>query len=40
LVLWDHRATMHRGMPFDEQYARDLQKLTTTDLPAEAIAAA
>lgn len=31
LVLWDNRATLHRGMPFDETHARDLRRVTTKD---------
>lgn len=36
LVIWDNRATLHRGMPFDERHARDLRRVTTKDetLPA------
>ena len=29
LVIWDNRATMHRGRPFDSQaYPRDLRRVT------------
>jgi len=31
LVWWDNRATLHRGMPFDERHARDLRRVTTKD---------
>jgi alpha-ketoglutarate-dependent 2,4-dichlorophenoxyacetate dioxygenase len=31
LVWWDNRATLHRGMPFDEAFARDLRRVTTQD---------
>ncbi|MSO91627.1 MAG: TauD/TfdA family dioxygenase [Acetobacteraceae bacterium] len=31
LVMWDNRATLHRGMPFDETHARDLRRVTTQD---------
>jgi len=31
LVMWDNRATLHRGMPFDENFARDLRRVTTKD---------
>ena len=31
LVIWDNRATLHRGMPFDERHARDLRRVTTKD---------
>ena len=29
LVIWDNRATMHRGRPFDTQaYPRDMRRVT------------
>ena len=31
LVIWDNRATLHRGRPFDEHHARDLRRVTTKD---------
>ena len=31
LVMWDNRATLHRGMRFDENFARDLRRVTTKD---------
>ncbi|HVC53695.1 MAG TPA: TauD/TfdA family dioxygenase [Stellaceae bacterium] len=31
LVIWDNRATMHRGRPFDEREVRDLRRVTTRD---------
>jgi alpha-ketoglutarate-dependent 2,4-dichlorophenoxyacetate dioxygenase len=31
LVLWDNRRSMHRGLPFDEAYPRDLRRVTTSD---------
>lgn len=31
LVLWDNRRTMHRGLPFDERFPRDLRRVTTSD---------
>jgi alpha-ketoglutarate-dependent 2,4-dichlorophenoxyacetate dioxygenase len=31
LVLWDNRRSMHRGLPFDEVYPRDLRRVTTSD---------
>lgn len=31
LVWWDNRATLHRGLPFDEAFARDLRRVTTQD---------
>ena len=31
LVIWDNRATLHRGRPFDEDHARDLRRVTTKD---------
>ena len=34
LVIWDNRATMHRGMPFDDtKYRRELRRVTTLDVP-------
>lgn len=41
VVIWDNRATMHRGRPYDELHElRDLRRVTTldTDLVAEAVA--
>jgi TfdA family taurine catabolism dioxygenase TauD len=36
LVIWDNRATMHRGRPFDEaRYRRELRRVTTLDLVQE-----
>jgi alpha-ketoglutarate-dependent 2,4-dichlorophenoxyacetate dioxygenase len=33
LVIWDNRATMHRGRPFDEaRYRRELRRVTTLDV--------
>lgn len=31
MVLWNNRCTLHRGMPYDETYARDLRRVTTKD---------
>jgi alpha-ketoglutarate-dependent 2,4-dichlorophenoxyacetate dioxygenase len=31
LVLWDNRRSMHRGLPFDEIFPRDLRRVTTSD---------
>ncbi len=37
LVIWDNRATMHRGMSFDDKkYRRELRRVTTLDVPAPA----
>lgn len=37
LVIWDNRATMHRGLAYDDKtYRRDLRRVTTLDLPAVA----
>jgi len=34
LVIWDNRATMHRGLPYDDtKYRRELRRVTTLDLP-------
>ena len=32
LVIWDNRATMHRGRNFDEGRVRDLRRVTTRDV--------
>jgi alpha-ketoglutarate-dependent 2,4-dichlorophenoxyacetate dioxygenase len=32
LVIWDNRATMHRGRNFDETKVRDLRRVTTRDV--------
>jgi alpha-ketoglutarate-dependent 2,4-dichlorophenoxyacetate dioxygenase len=33
LVIWDNRATMHRGRPFDDQkYRRELRRVMTVDV--------
>jgi alpha-ketoglutarate-dependent 2,4-dichlorophenoxyacetate dioxygenase len=32
LVIWDNRATMHRGRGFDETKVRDLRRATTRDV--------
>ena len=40
LVIWDNRCTMHRGRAYDEAYARDLRRVTTSDIAAPARAAA
>ena len=35
LVIWDNRATMHRGRPFDDaNERRELRRVTTLDLDA------
>lgn len=31
MVLWNNRCTLHRGMPYDESFARDLRRVTTKD---------
>ncbi len=36
LVVWDNRCTLHRGMPFDESYPRDLRRVTTSDVVTSA----
>ena len=34
LVIWDNRATMHRGLAYEDQkYRRELRRVTTLDLP-------
>ena len=32
LVIWDNRATMHRGRHYDENKVRDLRRVTTRDV--------
>jgi len=41
LVIWDNRATLHRGRPYDTAQRRELRRTTTEDLVAvpESIAA-
>jgi alpha-ketoglutarate-dependent 2,4-dichlorophenoxyacetate dioxygenase len=39
LVIWDNRATMHRGRPYeDTKYRRELVRVTTLDYPETAAA--
>jgi alpha-ketoglutarate-dependent 2,4-dichlorophenoxyacetate dioxygenase len=39
LVIWDNRATMHRGRPYDDtKHRRELRRVTTLDLPRPALA--
>ncbi|MFZ1908145.1 MAG: TauD/TfdA family dioxygenase [Burkholderiales bacterium] len=39
LVIWDNRATMHRGRPFDDaKERRELRRVTTLDLDASSAA--
>lgn len=34
LVIWDNRATMHRGLPYDDtRYRRELRRVTSLDIP-------
>lgn len=41
LVIWDNRATMHRGRPYDElNELRDMRRVTTLDVDAVASAVA
>lgn len=36
LVIWDNRATMHRGLAYDDtKYRRELRRVTTLDLPRQ-----
>ena len=38
-VIWDNRATMHRGRPFDDKHhRREMRRTTTLDLPLPAYA--
>jgi alpha-ketoglutarate-dependent 2,4-dichlorophenoxyacetate dioxygenase len=40
LVIWDNRATMHRGRPFDDtKHRRELRRVTTLDIPEPAAVA-
>jgi alpha-ketoglutarate-dependent 2,4-dichlorophenoxyacetate dioxygenase len=40
LVIWDNRATMHRGIAYDDsKYKRELRRVTTLDLPRPALVA-
>ncbi len=40
LVIWDNRATMHRGLPYDDmRHRRELRRVTTLDIPEPAPAA-
>lgn len=35
LVIWDNKATMHRGRTYDDaKYRREMRRVTTLDLPA------
>lgn len=37
LVIWDNRATMHRGLPYDDtRHRRELRRVTTLDIPEPA----
>jgi alpha-ketoglutarate-dependent 2,4-dichlorophenoxyacetate dioxygenase len=37
LVIWDNRATMHRGCPYDDvKYRRELRRVTTLDIERNA----
>ncbi len=41
LVIWDNRATMHRGRSYDDKaHRRELRRTTTLDLPLPALKAA
>ena len=40
LVVWDNRCTMHRARPFDTTRVRDLRRVTTQDVAAQAEQAA
>jgi alpha-ketoglutarate-dependent 2,4-dichlorophenoxyacetate dioxygenase len=31
LVMWDNRRSLHRGLPFDEKFPRDMRRVTTSD---------
>jgi alpha-ketoglutarate-dependent 2,4-dichlorophenoxyacetate dioxygenase len=34
-VIWDNRATLHRGRPYDMSQRRELRRTTTEDLAAQ-----
>jgi alpha-ketoglutarate-dependent 2,4-dichlorophenoxyacetate dioxygenase len=34
LVIWDNRATLHRGRPYDMTLRRELRRTTTRDYAA------
>jgi len=39
LVIWDNRATMHRGRPFDDgKHRRELRRVTTLDVEPATVA--
>jgi alpha-ketoglutarate-dependent 2,4-dichlorophenoxyacetate dioxygenase len=38
LVVWDNRSTMHRALPYDESYPRDMRRVTTSNVALEAVA--
>jgi alpha-ketoglutarate-dependent 2,4-dichlorophenoxyacetate dioxygenase len=38
LVVWDNRCTMHRALPYDESYERDMRRVTTSNVVLEAVA--
>jgi len=41
LVIWDNRATMHRGRPYDDTvHRRELRRVTTLDITPEGIGSA
>lgn len=31
LTMWDNRRSLHRGLPFDERFPRDMRRVTTSD---------
>lgn len=35
LVVWDNRATLHRGRPFDVAERRELKRVSTLDMASE-----
>jgi len=38
LVIWDNRATMHRGRPFDDaSHRRELRRVTTLDIASSSV---
>jgi alpha-ketoglutarate-dependent 2,4-dichlorophenoxyacetate dioxygenase len=39
LVMWDNRATLHRGRRYDIAERRELRRTTIDDIPAQALAA-
>jgi alpha-ketoglutarate-dependent 2,4-dichlorophenoxyacetate dioxygenase len=37
LVVWDNRSVMHRALPYDESYPRDMRRVTTSNVAPEMV---